>query len=227
MSKAGASPAGGQMNRTAKFWNRMADRYARQPVADEAAYQEKLRITREYLTPETDLLEVGCGTGSTAVVHAPLVRRVRAADFSSSMIAIARDKARAAGVGNIDFEVASLDDLAAADAVADVVLALSVIHLLDDRDAGLRKLYSLLKPGGYLISSTVCVADVMKPLKYVAPLGQAVGLLPLLRVFSADELVRSVSGAGFEIVRDWRPGKKKAVFIVARRPGAQDVSDLT
>ena len=215
------------MNRTAKFWNRMADRYARQPVADEAAYQEKLRITREYLTPETDLLEVGCGTGSTAVVHAPLVRRVRAADFSSSMIAIARDKARAAGVGNIDFEVASLDDLAAADAVADVVLALSVIHLLDDRDAGLRKLYSLLKPGGYLISSTVCVADVMKPLKYVAPLGQAVGLLPLLRVFSADELVRSVSGAGFEIVRDWRPGKKKAAFIVARRPGAQDVSDLT
>ncbi len=215
------------MNRTAKFWNRMADRYARQPVADEAAYQEKLRITREYLTPETDLLEVGCGTGSTAVVHAPLVRRVRAADFSSSMIAIARDKARAAGVGNIDFEVASLDDLAAADAVADVVLALSVIHLLDDRDAGLRKLYSLLKPGGYLISSTVCVADVMKPLKYVAPLGQAVGLLPLLRVFSADELVRSVSGAGFEIVRDWRPGRKKAVFIVARRPGAQDVSDLT
>ena len=215
------------MNRTAKFWNRMADRYARQPVADEAAYQEKLRITREYLTPETDLLEVGCGTGSTAVVHAPLVRRVRAADFSSSMIAIARDKARAAGVSNIDFEVASLDDLAAADAVADVVLALSVIHLLDDRDAGLRKLYSLLKPGGYLISSTVCVADVMKPLKYVAPLGQAVGLLPLLRVFSADELVRSVSGAGFEIVRDWRPGRKKAVFIVARRPGAQDVSDLT
>ena len=50
-----------------KFWDRIADSYARKPVADEDAYQRKLRITRDYFEPEMDVFEFGCGTGSTAL----------------------------------------------------------------------------------------------------------------------------------------------------------------
>lgn len=61
-----------------KFWDRMANKYARQPIADEAAYQHKLDVTRQHFTPQSKVLEFGCGTGSTALLHAPHVKIGRA-----------------------------------------------------------------------------------------------------------------------------------------------------
>jgi cyclopropane fatty-acyl-phospholipid synthase-like methyltransferase len=60
------------MNASAKFWDKVADGYAKQPIADEAAYQKKLQITRDYLQPRMNMLEFGCGTGSTALAPCPL-----------------------------------------------------------------------------------------------------------------------------------------------------------
>ena len=62
------------MGTSSKFWDRIADRYSRRPVADEAAYQKKLEVTRQYFRPEMQVLEFGCGTGSTAIAHAPYDR---------------------------------------------------------------------------------------------------------------------------------------------------------
>lgn len=79
-----------------EFWEKRADKYSRQPVADEASYQRKLEVTRKYFRPDMEVLEIGCGTGSTAISHAPYVKHIRATDFSSRMIEIAKEKARAA-----------------------------------------------------------------------------------------------------------------------------------
>ena len=98
-----------------RFWDRSAARYARRPIADEAAYQVKLEKTRAYLRPAMAILEFGCGTGSTALSHAPCVRHIRAIDISPKMVGIARDKAEAAGVGNVTFEPAAIDGFEAPD----------------------------------------------------------------------------------------------------------------
>ena len=66
------------MDRSAKFWDRIAKRYAKRPVADDAAYQKKLEITQSYFQPHMEVLEIGCGTGSTAITHAPNVKRIAA-----------------------------------------------------------------------------------------------------------------------------------------------------
>lgn len=201
-----------------RFWDRMAAHYSRQPIADEAAYQEKLRITRGYLRPDMDLLEFGCGTGGTAIAHAPFVRHIRAIDFSQAMLDIARDKARAAGVGNVTFEKADIGDLAIADGSTDMALGLSILHLLPNRDAVLAKVHRMLKPGGLFVSSTTCVGDTMPLMKLVAPLGRALGLLPSLNVMTVAELTGALSAAGFAIEHQWQPAPNKAVFIVARKP---------
>ena len=65
------------MYQPSKFWDRHAERYAKSPVADEASYQKKLQVTREYLRPDMEILEFGCGTGSTAITHAPYVKHIR------------------------------------------------------------------------------------------------------------------------------------------------------
>ncbi len=54
---------GGRMDRPARFWDRVAGRYARTPVADEAAYQRKLEITREFLRPNMEVMELGAERG--------------------------------------------------------------------------------------------------------------------------------------------------------------------
>jgi cyclopropane fatty-acyl-phospholipid synthase-like methyltransferase len=66
------------MDRETAFWNKLADKYSRRPVADEAAYKKKLEVTRKYFEPNMEVLEIGCGTGSTAIAHAPFVRHIRA-----------------------------------------------------------------------------------------------------------------------------------------------------
>lgn len=202
----------------AAFWDRMAARYARQPIADEAAYQEKLRITRGYLTPDTEVLEIGCGTGGTAILHAPFVRQVRALDISSRMLEIARAKASAAGVGNVVFELADILNLSEPPASQDVVLGLSILHLLADPDAMIARVYAMLRPGGVFITSTACVGDTMKALKLIAPLGRALGLLPQLSVMTSPELTAKFTAAGFTIERQWLPKRGAALFLVARKP---------
>ena len=92
------------MDRSAKFWDKIAERYAKRPVADEAAYQRKLQVTREYFRPDMEVLEFGCGTGSTAIAHAPYLKHIRAIDISSKMIAIAKAKAAAQDIDNVSFE---------------------------------------------------------------------------------------------------------------------------
>jgi SAM-dependent methyltransferase len=202
----------------AKFWDRIAKRYARSPIADEASYQKKLEITRGYLRPDMQVLEFGCGTGSTALLHAPRVKHIHAIDISSKMVEIARGKVDASGVGNITFERSSFDDFDAPDQSFDIVLGLSILHLLDNRDAAISKVHRLLTPGGIFVSSTACLGDWMKWFKLVAPIGKSLGLLPLVKVFTSDELVASLVGAGFQIEQRWLPGRGKAVFIVARKP---------
>ena len=205
------------MNPPSKFWDKIAERYSKRPVGDEAAYRKKLQITREYLRPDMDVMEFGCGTGSTAIIHAPYVKHIQAIDISSKMLEIAHGKADASEVGNITFQRSSIDDFDVPDQTFDAVLGLSILHLLDDMDGAIAKVHKMLRPGGIFVSSTACIADTMKFFKVIAPIGKFFGLMPLVKVFTAKELEDSLTTAGFEIDRQWQSGKGKSVFIVAKK----------
>lgn len=202
----------------AKFWDKIAERYAKSPITDEAAYQKKLQITREYFNPDSEVLEIGCGTGSTAILHAPYVKHILATDFSAKMIAIAQSKLEEEKIDNITFEQAAINELKIEEGSIDVVMAHSILHLVDNRDDVIAKIYRLLKPGGVIVSSTICAGDSMlRFLKPIIPLGVFLGVLPSVKVFTAKALESSIMKAGFEIDYRWLPGKGKAVFIVAKK----------
>ena len=202
---------------SARFWDRIAEKYARQPVADEAAYRTKLEMTRKHLRPDMDLLEIGCGTGSTALVHAPHVRSIRAVDVSPAMIAIARGKAADAGIGNVTFEEGAVGTLDIADASYDMVLALSLLHLVGDWEGLIASAHLWLKPGGLFVTSTPCLSDTMPAMRYVLPLLRLFGKAPRIEFFSLDELKKAHRDAGLEIVEELTPGKGKASFLIAQR----------
>ncbi len=205
------------MKSSSRFWDRIAKRYSKRPVADEAAYQKKLEVTRSYLRPDMEVLEFGCGTGSTAISHAPYVKHIRAIDVSSKMLEIAQEKADGANIDNVTFEQSTLEEIDVPDGSLDLVLGLSILHLLENKEETVAQVHRMLKPGGVFVTSTICIADSMKLFKLIAPVGKALGLMPLVQVFTSGELVASVTGAGFEIDHQWQPTKGTAVFIVAKK----------
>jgi len=199
------------------FWDKIAERYSKQPIANEAAYQKKIEITRAYLRPDMEILEFGCGTGSTAIAHSPYVKHIQAIDISSEMIEIAQGKADAKNVKNVTFKRAAIDQFRVPDQTLDAVLGLSILHLLDNKEEVIAKVYKMLKPDGVFVTSTICLGDTMKYFKLIAPIGKFFGLT--LKVFTMKELEDSMTGAGFEINHQWQPCKGEAVFIVAKKTG--------
>ncbi len=206
-------------NRAAKFWDRMAKGYAKSKISDEASYQTKLEETQGYLKPHMEVLEFGCGTGSTAIVQAPFVKRLVGIDISDKMLDFARTKTKAAGLKNLTFERSTLEDYGTTDGSWDVIMGHSILHLLEDKDAAIARVYQLLKPGGVFVSSTVCIGEMNIAFRIIAPILGFLHLIPVLKAFNKTELESSISNAGFEIDHNWQPKKGAAVFIVARKPG--------
>ncbi|MDJ0747943.1 MAG: class I SAM-dependent methyltransferase [Woeseiaceae bacterium] len=207
------------MYKSEKFWNKTASRYAKSQISDEATYQRKLAETQEFFRPDMRVLEFGCGTGTTAIHHAPHVQHIDAIDISESMLQIGRDKARKAGVDNLTFTRGTLIDFNAKNASIDAVLGLNVIHLLPDREAVIAEVARILKPGGIFVSSTACLGgSLLRFIKLVAPLGKMLGLMPDVFIMTEEELADEVMRAGFKIERQWSHGTGDiAVFLIARK----------
>lgn len=207
------------MPNSEKIWDKMAERYARSPVADEASYQKKLAETQSFFTPDMHIVEFGCGTGTTAIHHAPYVAHVDATDISENMLDIGRRRAKDAGIDNITFTRGTLVQFNADTDSVDAVLGLNVIHLLPDRQAVFAEVARILKPGGIFVSSTVCLGQsYLRFIKLVVPLGKVLGLMPDVFILTERELTSEITQAGFEIERQWHHGKSGlSAFIVARK----------
>jgi len=199
-----------------EFWNKLAPRYAKSPIRDEQTFKKKLEITQSYFQPDWAVLEFGCGTGSTAIIHAPHVQHILATDISDKMLAIAEQKTNDAGINNISYRQGTLDSLALEPASFDAVLGLNILHLLPDLDAVVTRVHDVLKPGGIFVSSTALIGDISLLWRMLIPGMQLLGFAPYVNRFSKQELTTKLTDAGFSIDREWEPAKG-SVFIVARK----------
>jgi len=212
------------MNKNAKFWSRIAGKYAANPVPNQEVYQKKLAITGEYLKPDMRILEFGCGTGSTALFLAHKVEHILAIDIAEGMLNIAKQKAKQQKVKNVDFQLASMEQLDTATLTFDVILGHSILHLLEDKDKVIAQAFDMLQPGGVFITSTTCIADIFKfhkLLEWFGPIGRFLGVLPLVNIFSSQQLMAALTDAGFDLEYTWQPqgkGKSQAIFIIAKKP---------
>lgn len=200
----------------ADFWDRAAPAYSKRLIADTESYARKLAATQALMRPDMKVLEFGCGTGSTALEHAPHVAHIDATDVSAAMIDIGRQKARRAGIGNVRFLQSGLEEFET-DSGYDMVLALNLLHLLPDRAAALAKIHQLLKPGGYFISSTACLCDRMWFMRPVISVMQWFGKAPYVSFVAANNVLRETAEAGFEEQEHWTHGRENSLFLIARK----------
>jgi ubiquinone/menaquinone biosynthesis C-methylase UbiE len=220
-ARAHAEPAAPPAGDSARFWDRLARKYAAHRIADLAGYERTLDRVRGLLGPTDDVLEVGCGTGTTALRLASATRHWLATDVSPEMIAIAREKLAADPCRHLRFEVADAETPLAPPASLGAVLAFNLLHLVPDLDRALGVLVPMLKPGGLFISKTPCLAE-MNPLitRVAVPLLRAIGKAPAVLSFDAAGLQAAFERQGLAIETVERHGSKRRdprVFVVARR----------
>ena len=202
----------------AAFWDGIARRYANMSMRNPAEYDMTLNLIRAHLGPDDRVLELGCGTGTTAVNLANAVGSYVASDYSSEMIAIAGEKQSAAMVKNLDLCVGQVCDGSLPEGPFDVILGFNLLHLLPDRRQAFEEIGQNLRRGGLFISKTPCLGGVYRVLQPVVAALRLMGKAPDFHFLTPTALEREIIQAGFEIVEagDY-PKRPPRRFIVARR----------
>jgi len=206
------------MSKIATFWNRAAKRYAAAEIKDVESHEQRLATIEALIGPDMRVLDMASGSGALAVRLAPLAGTIDALDISPKMVESARKRAADAGVRNVRFTCAAIEDLTPPEFKYDAVLAMSILHLLEDWRGAIAKAYEVLRPGGVFISNTHCIEGEKKRLKFFVRVGVPLGLMPNLQVFSKESFLAAIRDAGFVIEQEWQKGPKKPVFVVARKP---------
>ncbi|WP_306319361.1 MULTISPECIES: bifunctional 2-polyprenyl-6-hydroxyphenol methylase/3-demethylubiquinol 3-O-methyltransferase UbiG [unclassified Streptomyces] len=104
----------------------------------------------EWLPEEAgDVVDLGCGTGSLALLVAQRGHRVTGVDSAPRMLELARRKL--AGWRDAEFLLGDAAQPPVEAGAYDVVLARHVLWALPDTEAVLRRWVSLVRPGGRLV----------------------------------------------------------------------------
>ncbi len=207
----------------AAFWDRMSSRYAKAKIGDEEGYARTIERTRSLLSQEDTVLELGCGTGMTALRLASAAGSYLATDISSGMIEQAGKRLREEPTPGLEFRVATAETVAPREGGYAAVLGFNYLHLVPDLDVTLQHIHDLLGAGGRFISKTPCLADSNPLIRLVAALLRLVRLAPSnLLFFTEAELRSALERAGFEIEaverhRSKKPEGDKRLYIVARK----------
>jgi ubiquinone/menaquinone biosynthesis C-methylase UbiE len=157
------------------------------------------------LRPGETVVDLGCGGGLDVLLAAPKVGpggKAIGIDMTPEMIERARRNAGKPGngqvPGNVEFHLATIDQLPLPDASADCIISNCVINLAPDKRAVFREMFRVLKPGGRVAVSDIALKKPLPPeigndlLAYVGCIAGAIGI---------EEYERGLREAGFQAVQ--------------------------
>ena len=154
MDNQNASKYEQQLDESRQLWNAEAasfDEAVDHGLRDPAALAAWTHLLKTLLPiHKTDVLDIGCGTGSLSLVLAGLGYTVTGIDFSPAMIAQAQAKALAAGAA-ITFQMMDAAFPQFSPQQFDVIVCRHLLWALPDIDQVLQRWTHLLKPGGRLL----------------------------------------------------------------------------
>ena len=205
-----------------KMWNQLAKNWDTPGVSLGENDLKIIELTKKHLNPSSVVLDFGCATGSIALEIASMVNEVHGIDISSNMIEIAKSKADERNIKNIGFARATIFDESLRKGSFDVILALSILHLVKDSVQVVDRVNQLLKPGGFFISATPCLGErtfISLLMNIPIFLLSRMSVIPSITFFSASSLTQAITKAGFQMIEqnDLSIRPLREYFIVARK----------
>ena len=211
------------MNKSKEFWDRASKNYDKTEERFEYIHSKSRENTKKYLNGSNIVLDYGCGTGTTSCEIANRVKEIHAIDISSKMIEIAKRKAVASKVENINFVQTDIFDKRYKKESFDVILAFNMLHTVIDPQVVMRRIYELLKPEGLFISVTPCLREKMAFLVNIqiqlVRILCKIGVIPIpIRRLKSSELDDLVVNGGFQTIDTEKLYKgASSYFVVAKK----------
>jgi len=133
-----------------------ADRHGA-PALSFWSYFGERTVSRAALKPGEFVLDVCCGAGSTALPAARAVApggRVIGVDLAAPLLALAREKAAAQAIANVEFRHADFDQVFFRPQSFDAIVCQFGLFFFPDMPGALKKMWRFLRPGGRLVVTT-------------------------------------------------------------------------
>src|ERR1700739_4304229 len=138
--------------KAAVAYNAAADHFDDEALGLWAKYGRRT-VERLALPSDATVLDVGCGTGASALPAAEQVGpkgKVIAVDLADRLLAIARRKAAARQLANIEFRHGDMENLGFPDQHFDAVICVFAIFFVPDVAKQIRELWRVVRPNGQL-----------------------------------------------------------------------------
>jgi len=203
------------MYQNQRFWDRIANAYANNPIKNQHAFNELVGLIRNHIKQNDTVLDFGCGTGTYSMAIADKVKSIHAIDISEKMLAIARQRVTDRDIGNIRFDQLEIFDTKLQPASYSVVLAFNILHLQKNLDRTLARIKELLTPGGLLISKTVCTGKIFSPIIWLLTPVIKLGLLPEFNCISLIQLQQAIIRNDLQILETVPHGKGSVEYFIA------------
>lgn len=144
--------------KAAASYNAAADHFDDEPLSFWALIGKRT-VTNLKLQAGAKVLDVGCGTGASALPAAQAVGKNGlvvgvGVDLAARLLDRARTKAQAAGLGNVEFRLADMTALNYPEASFDAVVSVFSIFFVPDMEGLVRELWRIVRPGGKLAVTT-------------------------------------------------------------------------
>ena len=142
--------------KAAATYDAAADHFDDEPLA----FWERIgsrTVERLALADGAKVLDVGCGTGASALPAAQAVGPsgfVTGADLSARLLDRARAKAKARSLSNVEFRLADMTSLGYPNDHFDAVVSVFSIFFVPDMEGLVRELWRMVRPGGKLAVTT-------------------------------------------------------------------------
>jgi ubiquinone/menaquinone biosynthesis C-methylase UbiE len=161
------------------------------------------RTIEKYSDPKYRVLDIGCGSGVFSLYLAKKNGEVVGIDGSREMIKICETKKRQAGLKNVEFVEADINNIKKLSIEkADLIICSSVLEYLDDIDKTLGDISSLLKDCGVFI---VSVPNRMSIYRRLEPLSFKITGYPeyfacVKSVVTQNEMSEKIEKQGFDLL---------------------------
>ena len=118
------------------------------------------------------VIDLGSGAGNDAFIARHETGengKVIGIDFTPAMIELAKKNAAVRGFDNIEFRQGDIEEMPVAGNTADVIVSNCVLNLVPNKDAVIKEIYRVLKPGGHFsISDIVLEGQLPQPIQEAA-----------------------------------------------------------
>ena len=199
-----------------KFWSKFAPRYDTFVDRQVKSYRTLVSRVLDEIEHGWTVLEVAAGTGQITLEVAGKARKVYAVDITPQMIAVAKKKATARKIKNIEFSVEDAYLLPFDNQSFDAAVCSNALHNMQEPQKALMEMKRVLKPSGVLITPTICHGEGLKS-RIISRL-MSVGGFPAYHRFTVDTLTELIEDSGFKIERvEVIPERIPMAFVVAKK----------